>query len=367
VCRNMFLGICVYDNLQANIYWQSIDGTILGYNDGMRRYFQCDGNELVGKKACEIVSKDEASRINAIDREIVNTGIAKIYEENVVYDGKHATYITHKKPIRDKDGKIVGLVGVSINITELKIAKEKNKKLENQKIISEERNRITKILSNSIAHEIGNLLATININFELLKMNVNKETIVHGSYDKIIDNIKTLEKCINNAKNILKSLKTNIKQESLDISQFERSLIKDDINSVLSLYFQDEPIVQKINLDISKNFYYKGITSYTRNVLINLFKNAIYFIKEYNKGEISITLSTDTDKKYNKLIFQDSAIGIKQKDREKIFSSFFTTRRGGSGMGLSFCKMVMEAYGGDIICESEYGKYTRFILLFKKI
>jgi len=51
----------------------------------------------------------------------------------------------------------------------------------------------------------------------------------------------------------------------------------------------------------------------------------------------------------------------------KIFTHFSTTRKGGSGMGLAFCKMVMQEYGGDITCESELGKYTRFILTFPAV
>jgi signal transduction histidine kinase len=49
-----------------------------------------------------------------------------------------------------------------------------------------------------------------------------------------------------------------------------------------------------------------------------------------------------------------------------LFDHFYTTTFMGTGIGLSFCKLVMERFGGDIFCESEEGAYTRFTLLFPK-
>ncbi len=64
------------------------------------------------------------------------------------------------------------------------------------------------------------------------------------------------------------------------------------------------------------------------------------------------------------LIVEDTAKGISEELLPKAFTTFSTTRKGGIGMGLSFCKKVMNEYGGDIVCESELDKYTRFILSF---
>ena len=121
-------------------------------------------------------------------------------------------------------------------------------------------------------------------------------------------------------------------------------------------------VVANIKWNKESSFEYIGIPAYTRNILINLIKNAIYFIKEEKHGDITITLKKG--EKFNKLVFEDTARGISAELLPKIFTRFSTTRKGGTGVGLAFCKMVMQEYGGDIICESELGKYTRFILTF---
>jgi len=59
-------------------------------------------------------------------------------------------------------------------------------------------------------------------------------------------------------------------------------------------------------------------------------------------------------------------MGIKKDMISKIFDSFVTTTRNGSGLGLYFCKTVMLNLGGDITCESEYEQQTTFTLYFPK-
>jgi len=48
----------------------------------------------------------------------------------------------------------------------------------------------------------------------------------------------------------------------------------------------------------------------------------------------------------------------------KIFDRFFSSTHHGSGIGLAFCKLVMQAYGGNITCQSQQGEFTEFVLSF---
>ncbi len=67
------------------------------------------------------------------------------------------------------------------------------------------------------------------------------------------------------------------------------------------------------------------------------------------------------DKKY--LYFKDNWIGIPKDKLESIFDSFFTSnKKGGTGLGLPFCKRVMKAFGVDISCKSKEGEFTEFFL-----
>ena len=74
-------------------------------------------------------------------------------------------------------------------------------------------------------------------------------------------------------------------------------------------------------------------------------------------------------KLYNVIYVKDiNSPGIKPELISKLFDDFYTVgKKEGTGLGLSFCKRNMNLFGGDIICESEVGKWTKFSLLFPEV
>ena len=110
------------------------------------------------------------------------------------------------------------------------------------------------------------------------------------------------------------------------------------------------------------DFVFKGSPLLMQHVLFNLMKNALYAIADAQKGEISIW--TESDERQHRLVFKDTGKGMSRAQQSKLFNHFYTTTFMGTGIGLSFCKMVMHRFGGEISCKSELGKYTIFTLSF---
>jgi signal transduction histidine kinase len=77
--------------------------------------------------------------------------------------------------------------------------------------------------------------------------------------------------------------------------------------------------------------------------------------------------------KFARIIVSDTGIGISKEDQEKIFNRFFrvdkarSREQGGSGLGLSICKWIVEAHQGEIKVESELGKGSSFIVKFPSL
>jgi signal transduction histidine kinase len=101
---------------------------------------------------------------------------------------------------------------------------------------------------------------------------------------------------------------------------------------------------------------------YLRNSLNNLLKNSLHFIKEAQKGEIFISI--DKNKEFNIIRFKDTAKGVSQATIDHMFDGFFSTRIGGTGLGLAFCRNIMLSFNGDITVDSVVGEYIEFSLKF---
>jgi len=117
-----------------------------------------------------------------------------------------------------------------------------------------------------------------------------------------------------------------------------------------------------------------------RELFINLIENGIKYTEE--GGSIHITLKKENERfiknqsdraeeekgGFAKIIVSDTGIGIAREDQERIFNRFFrvdkarSREEGGSGLGLSICKWIVEAHQGEIRVESELGKGSSFIV-----
>ena len=117
-----------------------------------------------------------------------------------------------------------------------------------------------------------------------------------------------------------------------------------------------------------------------RELFINLIENGIKYTEQ--GGAIRVTLSKEYDplgrnrsggtegekEEFVKIVVSDTGIGIAEEDQERIFNRFFrvdkarSREEGGSGLGLSICKWIVEAHQGEIRVESELGKGSSFIV-----
>ena len=205
-------------------------------------------------------------------------------------------------------------------------------------------------LSSSIAHELNNYLAAINICAELSE----------GKLEDIKKTVKSASYLINNFQLQIKGVIIG----KPDTSDFKRYSISKNIDEALEGYPFKTGERELIRVERLKDFEYKGNPALTNHIFYNLIKNFLRAIQNAEKGNITIKLEVGT--KFNKLIFKDTATGVAKEFLPKIFELFAsqTIVQGGTGVGLAFCKTIMISYGGDIICNSIEGEYTEFVLSF---
>jgi signal transduction histidine kinase len=136
------------------------------------------------------------------------------------------------------------------------------------------------------------------------------------------------------------------------------------IEQALQRYPFSEGERQLVHYDAAKNFVFHGNEMLLIHVLFNLIKNALYHIRAANKGLIRIWMTEISN--HHQLHFLDTGAGISPQLMPYIFEHFFSKTYHGSGIGLTFCKAVMESFSGAIECYSIEKEYVEFVLKFPK-
>lgn len=182
--------------------------------------------------------------------------------------------------------------------------------------------------------------------------------------DRVID---IIDSEVTYSNSVIDALLINANQQKIIKDTFHSYSAINCVNAAMGRYpFNPSEQIHLINIDSENNFYFHGDDLLVTHIIFNLLKNALYAIAEVDKGEIYISFNTD-DKKYNRLLFKDTSKGMSQKVREKVFDAFYSNTPNNTGMGLAFCRLAMESFGGRIDVDSVEGEYTRFILEFPKV
>jgi signal transduction histidine kinase len=126
--------------------------------------------------------------------------------------------------------------------------------------------------------------------------------------------------------------------------------------------------VSEKNIQLSISVYPEDLTisadkNMIEQVIINLFKNAIQAFEDQDSKIIELRAYLN-DKSRPVIAVKDNGTGIDQEAIEKIFIPFFTTKKTGSGIGLSLSRQIMRQHQGTLTVKSTSGKGTEFFMRF---
>lgn len=294
---------------------------------------------------------------------VMETGESQNIEEE--HNGRW--YLSIKKPLFDEsDTNIIGVIGISIDITDRK----KSEEYRIEKEAAEKVAKFTNLVAGSIAHELRTPLSGINSYMDLIEMLPDSKQTQAEKDNFLKMAAKAIKSTISSTSHVITDMLLKVRTFAtgqVPQTTFEEISITTDIENLLDTFPFEKNTQELVNVVYKTRFKYLGDKVLTNHVLGNLLKNALHAIIEAGKGDITIELKTEGDN--NILIFRDTASGIPKEFLGKIFDQFETkkTTHGGTGLGLAFCKMVMDYYQGTITCDSKEGEYTEFVLTFPKV
>jgi len=143
----------------------------------------------------------------------------------------------------------------------------------------------------------------------------------------------------------------------------ERLNLSDTLSSAVELY-SSTPNVEvifenKINDSVEVDADRKQLI----RAISNLIKNGIQSIPKGRMGKIQVVLYRENEKIH--IDVSDNGKGIAEEEREKIFEPYFTTKSGGTGLGLALVKNIFNEFGADISFESQMDIGTTFTINFR--
>jgi signal transduction histidine kinase len=210
-------------------------------------------------------------------------------------------------------------------------------------------------LAASLAHEIRNPLSAIKLNLSLLEMSVEKYD--PDTKESVLSAMEAVERIQYLIESTLEFSRKNVKDTDL----YSLNTIAEQSLEIITSAARRKSI--QIVPELSNNLPMVNISkNKTTQVILNLLTNAIeasprnsqIFLRTYKSGKEKIIMEV-----------ADLGCGIKDEDKVKIFTDFYTNKKNGTGLGLSVCKMLLEEQNAEIDFNSKEGEGTTFTVKFK--
>lgn len=354
----------VIENLPGSIYWKDRHGVYLGVNrfsTEKMRSSNLDWQDIVGKTDYDLFPKEVADTYRQNDLEVMTTERESSREETVTLpNGETLIQLSSKRPLRDEQGHVVGIIGNTVDITYLKKVETE---LREAKEKAEAANQLKTAFIRDMEHDIRTPFSGIY-------------SIATYLYEHETD--LTKQEFLGHIANASKEL-LDYCNAILDFSRIESGILpliekKFDLHKLLdSVMAIEKPAAQfkKLELLLERSSDLPQIVlgdHYRLNrILINLVSNAIKFTKT---GFIKLTakLQKVHDKQaIISFMVEDTGIGIPPHQQDVIFEKFTRVIPAnknlykGNGLGLKAVKQFTEELEGEIELMSEVDKGSIFI------
>jgi len=353
-----------------HIYFKDRQSRFIRINEKLARHFGiAHPSEAIGKTDFDFFDSKHSRAAFDDEQHLMANGQALIgVEEEEDWRDGHVTWVsTTKVPIQNDAGEVVGILGISRDITARKIAeaalRKTNEELRTAKDAAEMANLAKSEFLANMSHEIRTPMNAILGFSELLANKVRDPR--HLEYVQAVHSSgKSLLNLIND---ILDLSKVEAGKLNLELTAIDPSSILRELQTVFSRKVEEKGLIY--TTDVANDFPKAVVLDETRlrQVLLNLIGNAIKFT-EY--GFVRVVARTEMGATDNelRLVFEvhDSGIGIPEDQRGTIFGAFEQQRGqshakyGGTGLGLAISKRLVDLMGGKISVESTVGKGSIF-------
>lgn len=334
----------ILDSLDIGIYSISNSGIMVQFNSAAEKLFGYNAKNIIGRDYLECLAPQVRDTVERIVNYVMKE--KRIFSENninfITLKEKEVTLVSTIYPWLDKNGDLLGVVGL--------VQDETGKRSFQSRLIQLERTSVINQIATNIVHKVQGSLAAIR------------------GFARMIENKQFYDPCINRYAEIIVTdvdRINNVVKTLFDISQplvldFELINLNQVITEISRQLFDREPEIS-LNLNLDERLpCIRGDYEKLSQLFNYLLTNSIEAVDRC--GVVEITSKFKGNRVKVKL--QDNGYGISQIILERIFDPFFTTKTAAIGVGLAVVRQITASHDGTIKVTCMEGEGTTVILEF---
>lgn len=350
--------------MPGSIYWKDLEGKYLGCNNYIVNMCKLSStNDVIGKQLKDFFDPDIAKQIEQTDLDVLLSNETKHCEEKGFSENQEpAIFLTQKTPLRDAQGKTIGLLGISFDITErkkieedLKVAKEK----------AEASSRAKSQFLAIVNHELRTPLASIVGLLSILK----RKDLTVQEQQNALENIEICTQyLLSLIDDVLDFSRLETGKYSLHNSPVNVHALLSEVYNMLKPLAENKGLALKIDCTADSSCAILTDARILRQILINLTTNALKFTES---GHVTIKLAISPHGPHEvwlHIAVIDTGKGIPKNKFDHIFEPFqqledaYTRQssRNGTGLGLAIVKKLAELIDAKVQLKSKVREGSTF-------
>ena len=343
----------VIEGTPDGIFVKTLDGRYLMVNSACTRFLNKRREEIIGKNDLELFPSDTAQQFMEQDRRVLATGKTQIFEGSAVGPSDTRMYVVTKGVYRDDEGKILGLIGISHDITERKRAEEQRVQLireQQARREAEAASRLKDEFLTTVSHELRTPLTAILGWAGILNSRKLETGAAKRALDTIARNARAQARLIDD---ILDTSRIATGKLSLELGVVELVPVIEAAVQAVRPAADAKHIELDCSLDASIGTV-AGDPVRLEQVVWNLLVNAVKFTPTAGRVKVRLARANSSAR----ITVSDTGSGIRPEflpfafDRFRQGDSSSTRAHGGLGLGLSIVRDLVEMHGGTIRAES---------------
>ena len=344
----------VVEGTSDAVFVKDLQGRYLMINTAGARFLGRTVDEVIGQHDRDLFTAEAAAKVVDHDSRVLEGGGLQMFEETITAAGVTRTYLATKGVYRDAQGKVVGLIGVSRDITEMKRLEEQFQQAQKMEAVGR--------LAGGIAHDFNNLLTVINGYGELI---FNRLPADDPNREPLAEVLRSGERATNLTRQLLAFSRKQVLQPqvvSLNALLGElRKLLRPLIGEDVELSFVPDRDLGLVKVDPAQ--FEQAIINLVVNARDAMPDGGRLIIETRNGAwdEAFVTSHTEVRRgRYVLVAVTDSGQGMDDATQARIFEPFFTTKgpAKGTGLGLAMVYGFVKQSGGHIEVDSELGRGT---------